>query len=120
MLLSLLLIKLKPSSSPPLSLSVVISCHQPSVVIIIITIIIMCDFGHANLSLGVIIYNGARAWWDFPLIWPDFITFSILILVAVLGCGFNGFIFWVKRHSKPSSFDLVQMNLAFSDMVSVG
>ena len=77
----------------------------------------MCLIGSTNLSSSEVIFYGALHAFDYPLMWCDYLTFILVGLIMILGSALNSFIIWVKKNSEPSSFDLVQMNLAISDAV---
>ena len=75
----------------------------------------MCHSTQSNATHSDYLYGDAI--WEFPITWVDSITLTILISVTLLGTGLNGLVLWVKWVSSFNSFDLIQMNLAFSDMV---
>ena len=79
----------------------------------------MCLFGDLNLTIGEFIQEGHPFPSPFPLTWVDHLTFSLSVVIAILGFGLNFFINFVLANSDPSFYDLVLMNLALADTVSL-
>ena len=78
----------------------------------------MCLFGDLNLTIEEFIQGGHSFPSPFPLTCMDYLTFSLSVVIAVLGFGLNCFINFVLVNSDPSFYDLVLMNLALADTVS--
>ena len=75
----------------------------------------MCMYG--NISMTEFIKAGYRLTGDFPLTWVDYLIICCGVLLAMLGFGLNSSIIFVLGNSVPSSYDLVQINLAVADAV---
>ena len=75
----------------------------------------MCMYG--NISMTEFIKAGHSLTGDFPLTWVDYLIICSGVLLAMLGFGLNSFIIFVLGSSVPSSYDLVQINLAVGDAV---
>ena len=75
----------------------------------------MCMYG--NMSMLEIIKAGYPLTGDFPLTWVEYVIFCASVILAKLAFGLNSFIIFFLGKSVPSSYDLVQMNLAVADAV---
>ena len=49
--------------------------------------------------------------------WADVLSFAYMILLVFAGFVINFFVGWILIASRPSSFDLLRINMAISDMV---